>query len=119
MRIVAFSITTETQLGLTWEYWKRRVAAVEAAGFAGMYLSDHFMGPWPPQVDSLDLIVALTYLACHTKRVHFGPLVAPFSFRHPVHLARQAVALDELSEGRMNPGRRDGTHRVGASNVWL
>ena len=22
--MVAFSVTTETQLGLTWEYWKRR-----------------------------------------------------------------------------------------------
>jgi alkanesulfonate monooxygenase SsuD/methylene tetrahydromethanopterin reductase-like flavin-dependent oxidoreductase (luciferase family) len=99
--MVEFSIATETQLGLTWEHWKRRVAAVEAAGFAGLYLSDHFVMPFPSDLDSLDLIVALTYLASHTKRIHFGPLVAPLSFRHPVILARQAVALDELSDGRM------------------
>ncbi|MBI3958835.1 MAG: LLM class flavin-dependent oxidoreductase [Chloroflexi bacterium] len=99
--MVTFSIATETQLGLTWEYWKRRVAAVEAAGFAGLYLSDHFVMRGPPDLDSLDLIVALTYLASHTQHLHFGPLVAPLSFRHPVILARQAVALDELSNGRM------------------
>lgn len=99
--MVTFSVATETQLGLTWEYWKRRVAAVEAAGFAGLYLSDHFVMRGPPDLDSLDLIVALTYLASHTQRIHFGPLVAPLSFRHPVILARQAVALDDLSNGRM------------------
>jgi alkanesulfonate monooxygenase SsuD/methylene tetrahydromethanopterin reductase-like flavin-dependent oxidoreductase (luciferase family) len=33
--------------------------------------------------------------------MHFGPLVAPLSFRDPVMLARQALALDDLSNGRM------------------
>jgi len=96
-----FSISTQPHMGLTWERWKRRVAAVEAAGFAGLYLSDHLVMRAAPDLDSLDLIVALTYLASHTQRLHFGPLVAPLSFRHPVLLARQAVALDELSTGRM------------------
>lgn len=99
--MVAFSVSIQTQLGLTWDRWKRYVAAVEEAGFAGLYLSDHFVMRGPPDWDSLDLIVALTYLASHTKRIHFGPLVAPLSFRDPVILARQAVALDDLSEGRM------------------
>ena len=79
-----FSISTQPHIGLTWERWKRRVAAVEAAGFAGLYLSDHLVMRAPPDLDSLDLIVALTYLASHTQRLHFGPLVAPLSFRHPV-----------------------------------
>jgi alkanesulfonate monooxygenase SsuD/methylene tetrahydromethanopterin reductase-like flavin-dependent oxidoreductase (luciferase family) len=50
------------------------------------------------------MIVALTYLADHTRRIHFGPLVAPFSFRDPVMLARQAAVLDDLSAGRMRLG---------------
>src|SRR6266540_753 len=33
--------------------------------------------------------------------LHFGQLVAPLSFRDPVMLARQALALDDLSNGRM------------------
>jgi alkanesulfonate monooxygenase SsuD/methylene tetrahydromethanopterin reductase-like flavin-dependent oxidoreductase (luciferase family) len=47
------------------------------------------------------MVVAQAYAAAHTQRVHFGPLVAPFSFRDPVLLARQAAALDDLSGGRM------------------
>jgi alkanesulfonate monooxygenase SsuD/methylene tetrahydromethanopterin reductase-like flavin-dependent oxidoreductase (luciferase family) len=101
MAKVTFSVGTETQLGLTWERWKKRVAAAEMYGFAGLYLSDHFVMRAPPDRDSLDLIVALTYLASQTQRTRFGPLVAPLSFRDPVILARQAVALDDLSGGRM------------------
>jgi alkanesulfonate monooxygenase SsuD/methylene tetrahydromethanopterin reductase-like flavin-dependent oxidoreductase (luciferase family) len=33
--------------------------------------------------------------------MHFGPLVAPVSFRDPVILARQAAAIDDLSGGRL------------------
>ena len=47
------------------------------------------------------MVVSLAYLADHTERIHFGPLVAPLTFRHPALLARQAAALDDLSGGRM------------------
>ncbi|MGI8485720.1 MAG: LLM class flavin-dependent oxidoreductase, partial [Thermomicrobiales bacterium] len=50
---------------------------------------------------SLELIVALTYLADHTERVYFGSMVSPVSIRDPVLLARQAAALNDLSGGRM------------------
>ncbi len=46
-------------------------------------------------------MVALTYLADHTQRVHFGSMVSPLTFRDPVMFTRQAVALDDLSGGRM------------------
>src|SRR5438105_1854662 len=99
--MVAVSIMIEGQMGLTWPRWKRLVAEVEALGFAGMFRSDHFTSARPPDEDSLEMIVSLTYLADHTQRIHFGPLVAPFSFRNPMLLVRQAAALDDLSNGRM------------------
>jgi alkanesulfonate monooxygenase SsuD/methylene tetrahydromethanopterin reductase-like flavin-dependent oxidoreductase (luciferase family) len=77
------------------------VTAVEQLGFAGLFCDDHFVMPAPPEQDSLELIVALTYLADHSQRIRFGSLVAPLSFRDPVMLARQASALDNLSSGRM------------------
>jgi alkanesulfonate monooxygenase SsuD/methylene tetrahydromethanopterin reductase-like flavin-dependent oxidoreductase (luciferase family) len=80
------------------------VEAVERLGFAGLYCTDHFILPEAATVDSLEMIVALTYLADHTQRIHFGPLVAPFSFRDPAMLARQAAVLDDLSGGRMRLG---------------
>jgi F420-dependent oxidoreductase-like protein len=94
----------EGQSGLTWPRWKRLVTEVEQLGFAGLFRSDHFTDKDPPDSDSLEMIVSQTYLADHTQRIHFGPLVAPVSFRHPTLLARQAAAIDDLSGGRMMLG---------------
>ena len=99
--MVAVSIMIEGQDGLTWPRWKRIVDTVDGAGFAGLFRSDHFTNAQPPDKDSLEMVVSLAYLADHTRRIHFGPLVAPLSFRHPTVLARQAAALDDLSGGRM------------------
>ncbi|HEV2128561.1 MAG TPA: LLM class flavin-dependent oxidoreductase [Thermomicrobiales bacterium] len=101
--MVELSIAVEGPYGLSWPEWKRWVRTVEEAGFAGLYMPDHFVLPEPPDADypSLELVVALTYLADHTERIRFGPMVAPLSVRDPVMLARQAAALDALSEGRM------------------
>src|SRR5437879_9438492 len=62
------------------------------------------------------MVVSPAYLAAHSLRVHFGPMVAPASFRHPTLLARQAAALDDLSEGRMilgvGAGWQEREHRL-------
>ncbi len=102
--MVALSIQIEGQDGLTWSRWKRLVDEVETLGFAGLYRSDHFTNARPPDKASLEMVVSLTYLADHTQYISFGPLVAPFSFRDPMLLARQAAALDDLSGGRMYLG---------------
>lgn len=99
--MVAISVMIEGQDGLTWQRWQRLLAAAEDFGFAGLFRSDHFTNGQPPDKDSLETIVSLTYLADHTSRIHFGPLVAPLSIRNPAILARQALAIDDLSNGRM------------------
>jgi F420-dependent oxidoreductase-like protein len=98
---VRVSLMIEGQNGLNWPRWRRLVSEVEELGFAGLFRSDHFTNSRPPDKDSLEMVVSLAYLADHTQHVHFGPLVAPLSFRHPALLARQAAALDDLSGGRM------------------
>jgi alkanesulfonate monooxygenase SsuD/methylene tetrahydromethanopterin reductase-like flavin-dependent oxidoreductase (luciferase family) len=98
--MIELSIVT-LALSFTWPTWKRLVSEVEPLGFAGLFRAEHLTTPWPTDVDTLDLSVSLTYLADHTQRVPFGPLVAPLSFHDPVMLARQAAALDDLSSGRM------------------
>src|SRR5512143_629300 len=91
----------EGQNGLTWPRWQRLAQAVEELGFAGLYRSDHFTNSEPPDIDALELWVSLTWLASHTQRIDFGPLVSPVSFRHPVQTARMASAVDDLSAGRL------------------
>jgi alkanesulfonate monooxygenase SsuD/methylene tetrahydromethanopterin reductase-like flavin-dependent oxidoreductase (luciferase family) len=92
------SLHVSISMGITWPMWKRLLQIVDEAGFAGIYSSDHLI---PPGLDALDTILALGYAADHTRRVHFGSLVSPVSYRHPAILTRQAVMLDHLSGGRM------------------
>ena len=102
--MLEIAIMIEGQNGLTWESWKRISRFVEDAGFVGLYRSDHFTNPQGPVLDALELWTSLTWLADNTKRIEFGPLVTPFSFRHPVHIAHRASAIDDLSGGRLTLG---------------
>ena len=98
------AIMIEGQNGLTWERWQRIAHTVEASGFSGLYRSDHYTNANPPDKASLECWVSLTWLASHTKRIEFGPLVTPVSFRHPTMTARMAAAVDDLSGGRFTLG---------------
>lgn len=102
--MIEVAIMIEGQNGLTWERWQRIGTAVEDLGFVGLYRSDHFTNPQPPDIDSLECWISLAWLASHTQRIEFGPLVSPVSFRDPVMLARQTLAVDDLSGGRLTFG---------------
>jgi F420-dependent oxidoreductase-like protein len=99
--MLEIAIMIEGQNGLTWRRWQEIARLVEDAGFVGLFRSDHFTNGDPPEMESLELWTSLTWLASHTSRIEFGPLVTPFSFRHPVHTARMAAAVDDLSGGRL------------------
>lgn len=94
------AIMMEGQDGITWEIWKRAARLVEELGFAGLYRSDHFTNASPPDKDSLELWVSMTWLATNTSRIDFGPLVTPCSFRHPAFSARMGKDVNDLSGGR-------------------
>jgi alkanesulfonate monooxygenase SsuD/methylene tetrahydromethanopterin reductase-like flavin-dependent oxidoreductase (luciferase family) len=100
--MVALSVQVEIAGGLSWERWKRLVREVDRLGYRGLYICDHFLaGREGGVVDSVEIMLAFAYLAQHSERLEFGSLVTPVSFRHPVWLARDAMALDALSGGRM------------------
>lgn len=102
--MMELAIMIEGQDGLTWPRWMRLARAVEDLGFAGLYRSDHFTNAAPPDKESLELWVSLTWLASNTRRIEFGPLVSPVSFRNPVFTARMAAQVDDLSGGRLRLG---------------
>jgi F420-dependent oxidoreductase-like protein len=99
--MIEVAIMIEGQNGLNWKRWQNIAAAVEGNGYIGLYRSDHYTNSNPPDQDSLECWVSLTWLATHTKKIEFGPLVTPVSFRHPTHTARMAAAVDDLSGGRL------------------
>ncbi|GAB4581514.1 MAG: LLM class F420-dependent oxidoreductase [Anaerolineales bacterium] len=102
--MLEIAMMVEGQNGLNWPRWQRLARAVEDLGFVGLYRSDHFTNANPPDLDSLELWTSLTWLASHTSRIEFGPLVSPVSFRHPTLTARMAAAVDDLSGGRLSLG---------------
>jgi F420-dependent oxidoreductase-like protein len=114
--MLEIAIMIEGQNGLTWPRWQKIARLVEEAGFVGLFRSDHFTNSNPPDIDSLELWTSLTWLAGNTKRIEFGPLVTPFSFRHPVFTARMASAVDDLSNGRLvlglGAGWQEREHRL-------
>jgi len=99
--MLKISLMIEGQNGLNWPRWQRIVRATEDLGFTGLYRSDHYTNANPPDLDSLELWVSLTWLASHTQHIQFGPMVSPVSFRHPAMTARMASAVDDLSGGRL------------------
>jgi alkanesulfonate monooxygenase SsuD/methylene tetrahydromethanopterin reductase-like flavin-dependent oxidoreductase (luciferase family) len=95
------ALMVEGQDGLNWDRWRAIARTAEEVGFAGLYRSDHFTNPVGPYKDSLECWISLAYLATNTQRLEFGPMVSPMSFRHPAMLVRQAAAVADLSDGRL------------------
>jgi F420-dependent oxidoreductase-like protein len=108
---IQLTIMIEAQEGLTWERWQALARTAEEAGFAGLFRSDHLTGLFgDPRQGSLDAWASLTWLASHTQRIRFGPMVCPLTFYHPALLAKRAAAVAELSGGRFDLGIGAGWH---------
>ncbi|HTD76239.1 MAG TPA: TIGR03560 family F420-dependent LLM class oxidoreductase [Chloroflexota bacterium] len=99
--MIEIALMIEGQDGLNWDRWRRIAQVAEDAGYVGLYRSDHFTNPQGPYKDSLECWTSLTWLASHSSRLEFGPLVSPVSFHHPSNLVRMAAAVDDLAGGRL------------------
>ena len=72
----------------------------EEAGWDGFFIWDHmlFDNLERPVVDPW---IALAAIAMHTEKIHMGPMVTPLARRRPWKVAREAVSIDHLSNGRL------------------
>src|SRR5256712_3099556 len=94
------AVMIEAQEGLTWEHWFRIADRVEELGLDSLWRSDHFFSlSGDLRRPALECWTSLTALAQRTRRIRFGPLVSPMTFRHPALLARMAAAAELLSGG--------------------
>lgn len=93
-------IMIEGQDGLNWARWARILKTAEDFGFQCVFRSDHYTIE-PSVKDSLETWVSLTYAAINTKRIEFGSLVCPTTFRQPAMTVRMASQVDDLSNGRL------------------
>jgi alkanesulfonate monooxygenase SsuD/methylene tetrahydromethanopterin reductase-like flavin-dependent oxidoreductase (luciferase family) len=92
-----------------WREAQRQWKWADDAGFCTAWTYDHIRwggmpdGPWHAAVP------VLAAAAAATSRIRLGTLVATPNFRHPVTLARDALALDDVSDGRLDLGLGPGS----------
>lgn len=88
-------------------------AQAEAVGFDGVFLWDHVVRPDHPGLEVGDAWIGLAAMAATTRRVLLGTRVTALSRRRPQGVARQGVALDQLSGGRFVLGVGLGSDHAG------
>ncbi len=93
-------------LGLGWEDLRSDWLGFEAEGWDSLWLPDHLSTPNPNAEpgDFLEAWMALAAMAQLTSRVRLGVLVSSNTFRHPAVLAKMAVTVDHISNGRLDLG---------------
>jgi alkanesulfonate monooxygenase SsuD/methylene tetrahydromethanopterin reductase-like flavin-dependent oxidoreductase (luciferase family) len=98
-----------------WPQARRQWEWADDVGFCTAWTYDHIRwggmpdGPWHAAVPVLAAAAGVT------DRVRLGTLVATPNFRHPVTLARDALALDDVSDGRLDLGLGPGSEGSDAS----
>jgi alkanesulfonate monooxygenase SsuD/methylene tetrahydromethanopterin reductase-like flavin-dependent oxidoreductase (luciferase family) len=100
--VTQIGIMIEGQEGLSWERWRSICSDADTLGFASLRRSDHLISLMgAPERDCIECWTSLALAAEWTKRIEFGPMVSPMTFRVPSVLAKMAAAVDALSGGRL------------------
>lgn len=98
-------IAERKELKRAYSYQQTRELAqhAEETGFDSLWLYDHMLyrNENQPTVGIWECWTFLSALADATKKVELGTLVLCNSFRNPAHLAKMAITLDEVSQGRL------------------
>lgn len=84
----------------------------DASGWDGFFLWDHVLWTQPDNHAVAEPWVTLAAMAQATTHIRLGAMITPLPRRRPWQVARQAVTLDQLSNGRAVLG-------VGIGGDWF
>jgi alkanesulfonate monooxygenase SsuD/methylene tetrahydromethanopterin reductase-like flavin-dependent oxidoreductase (luciferase family) len=73
----------------------------EQAGWDGFFIEDYITHWSAPDVPTVDPWIGLAAAAMRTQRIRLGTMITPLPRRRPWKVAREAVTLDHLSDGRL------------------
>jgi probable F420-dependent oxidoreductase len=92
--------------------WVEKARKIEDLGYATLTVPDHL-------TDLIAPIPALISAAAATRHIRLGTYVLNNDLRHPVLVAREAAAVDLLTDGRFQLGLGAGTIRSEYQQVGL
>lgn len=87
----------------SWPEMISRWQRIESMGLDGVMLADHFVNFAQPKAPWFEAWTLLAALATQTKTIRIGLLTA-IPWRNPAFLARQAMTVDHISNGRLDLG---------------
>jgi len=88
---------------VSWPEMIDRWQYLEVAGLDGIMLADHFVNFANPTAPWYEGWTMLAALATQTKSIRIG-LLSAIPWRNPAFLARQAMTVDHISNGRLDLG---------------
>ncbi len=113
-----------TVQNLPWEKEVERWKLIESLGFDSVWLADHFTDPVNHAGHWFESWTLLASLAVVTEKIRIGTLVSSMPLRRPAVLARQALTIDHISNGRLELGlgtgaSRDPVHKMLGIDDWV
>lgn len=84
-----------------WPELADRARETEALGFHGFNVVDHFFGVKDVMDPTHEAYTILAGIALVTSRVRLGVMVCGNTYRNPAFLLKQAVTVDQMSNGRV------------------
>ena len=103
-----------------YERWK----LVEDLGFDTIWNIDHFANPIQSRLSPwFECWTSLAALAVTTSKIRIGTMVTNIIYRNPALIAKQAVTIDHISNGRLDFGigagsSRDESHPMTGVDLW-
>ena len=101
-RNVRFGICTDQNM--TWPKTVERWRLFEELGFDSAWNCDHLVQPSRLDGPYFEAWTLLAALAAVTNKIRVGVLVTSNTFRHPAIVAKEAITVDHISNGRLEVG---------------
>ncbi len=107
-----------------WKENVKRWQSIEALGFDSAWIADHFVNYENPTSPWFEAWTLLAALASQTNHLRIGT-ISSIPLRNPALLARQALTVDHISNGRLDlglgagaPGNIDPSYRMTGIEDW-
>jgi alkanesulfonate monooxygenase SsuD/methylene tetrahydromethanopterin reductase-like flavin-dependent oxidoreductase (luciferase family) len=110
---------------MPWSELEKIWQNLDSSNFDSVWVADHFVNYADPPQSWFEGWTTLAGMAGCTSRIRIGTLVTSIPFRNPAVLARQALTIDHISNGRLNmgigagaPGNIDPSYKMIGIEDW-